>query len=65
MTSANDSAVRRALTAAGVIFIDENGGARRCDCASRCEKPISTGCGRFYAYFQCLKKCKPAIAPHH
>jgi hypothetical protein len=27
MTTANDLAVRRALEAAGVIFIDENGGA--------------------------------------
>jgi transcriptional regulator with XRE-family HTH domain len=27
MTAANDLAVRRALEAAGVIFIDENGGA--------------------------------------
>jgi hypothetical protein len=27
MTVANDVAVRRALEAAGVIFIDENGGA--------------------------------------
>jgi hypothetical protein len=27
MTVANDLAVRRALEAAGVIFIDENGGA--------------------------------------
>ena len=30
MTAANDLAVRRALEAAGVEFIDENGGGPRC-----------------------------------
>jgi hypothetical protein len=30
MTAANDLAVRRALEAAGVEFIDENGGAPAC-----------------------------------
>ena len=34
LTAANDLAVRRALEAAGVEFIDENGGGPACDCAS-------------------------------
>ena len=33
MTAANDLAVRRALEAAGVEFIDENGEDRECDYA--------------------------------
>ena len=46
MTTANDLAVRRALEAAGVMFIDENGGAGPvCGCASRNEKALRSAGG--------------------
>ena len=44
MTAANDLAVRRALEAAGVIFIDESGGAGPgCGCANGKEKQLAPG----------------------
>jgi hypothetical protein len=45
MTAANQLAVRRALEAAGVDLIEENGGVRRAGCALEEASPANGGQG--------------------